>query len=294
MPLRKEMIAVRHRTAALVTTVLGSTVLAMATATLALPAAASAAAPGVDEQITLPRTFIVGSGAQTVTAVVSSKQPGPGCRKVRWSMLLRVQGVSLDQVRVDRIENGQPFALRAKYDGDQARLTDVQFDPGTLCSGRTVTAAYRVSFSGGRGTATFQVDALDAANRVLQSATASSQVANEQLGNQDPATPPPARATTPPTDPSPTATDSGADGVAGGDLSTDTPSAPPPALNIPTTQAAAKSRTPSILGPGLIVGAVLVFLGVALLMRLRSRNRGLKNQRRLTPTSFYPTPDNFS
>jgi hypothetical protein len=31
---------------------------------------------------------------------------------------------------------------------------------------------------------------------------------------------------------------------------------------------------PSLLGPGLIIGAVLVFLGVSLLLRLRLRNRG--------------------
>ena len=76
----------------------------------------------------------------------------------------------------------------------------------------------------------------------------------------------------------------------------DDPSAAPgagqAAAQIQQNRTAAKGGTPSLLGPGLIVGAVLVFLGVGLLLRLRIRNRGLKNQRNLTPTSFYPAPYN--
>jgi hypothetical protein len=281
-PLRKEMIAVRHRAAALV-----STILALATATLTLPAAASAAVPGLGLQITrIPRTFTVGAGAETVTAVVSSRQTGRLCRKVRWSMVLQVRGVSLDQVNVERVEGDKPFAVRARTQGDQARLTDVQFDPGTLCAGGTVTGSYRVAFSGGRGTATFRIDALDAANRVLQSATATSQVASR--AEADPATPP---QTTPPTadpSPSPSASDD-TGGLATADDQDPGAAdvAPTVAPGIAQSQASANGRIPSLLIPGLIVGAVLVFLGVAVLVRLRTRNRGRRN---LAPTSFYPAP----
>ena len=289
----------RHRTAALV-----STVLAMATATLALPAPASAAAAGVSVQITqLPQTFTVGAGAETVTAVVSSRQQGEACQRVRWSMLLRVRGVNLDQVRVERIENDQEFALQVRTTGDSARLTDAQFDPGSLCPGRTVTATYRVAFDGGQGTASFQVDAFDAANRLLQSASATSQVAGGQRANPDPAgTAPPAAdppaadpsatdpsATDPPAaslDPSPSESDD-AGGVAADDQGTGAGDAGPTAAA--QDPAAANGRTPSLLGPGLIVGAVLVFLGIGLLLRLRMRSQGPQNQRHLGPTSFYPT-----
>jgi hypothetical protein len=280
------MIAVRHRAAALV-----SAVLALATATLTLPAAASAAVPGLAVQITrLPKTFTVGAGAQTVTAVVSSRQTGKLCRKVRWSMLLQVRGVSLDQVNVERVEDDKPFGLRVRTQGDQARLTDVQFDPGSLCAGGTVTASYRVAFSGGQGTATFQIDALDAAGRVLQTATATSEVASGAAA--DPATPPP---TLPPTaDPTadPTPSPSASDDT-GGLVATDDQDpgaadvAPTAAAGIAQSQASANGRIPSLLIPGLIVGAVLVFLGVAVLVRLRTRNRGRRN---LAPTSFYPAP----
>ena len=47
------------------------------------------------------------------------------------------------------------------------------------------------------------------------------------------------------------------------------------------------SGTPSLLGAGLIVGGILVFLGVGLLLRLRLRNRNPKHGGQL-PTSFYP------
>src|SRR4051812_45663660 len=177
------MIAVRYRAALL------STVVALVTATLALPAPAGAVVAGLSVQITrLPKAFVVGSGADTVTAVVSSRQQGAACQRVRWSMLLRTQSVRLDQVSVQRVEDDQEFALRVRAQGDTVRLTDVRFDPGRLCPGRTVTATYRVAFSGGKGSATFEVDALDAAGRLLQSATATSQGAAEDIAN--PATPP--------------------------------------------------------------------------------------------------------
>src|SRR4051794_27337819 len=112
------MIAVRHRIAALI-----STVLALATATSALPAPASAAVAGIRITMTQPSTFRAGEDADagTVTAVVSSSENRSGCRRVRWSLRLRVQGVRLDQVRVNRLEGATAFPVRVQTEGDSAR-----------------------------------------------------------------------------------------------------------------------------------------------------------------------------
>jgi uncharacterized membrane protein len=79
--------------------------------------------------------------------------------------------------------------------------------------------------------------------------------------------------------------------VAGADDGdTAAPAAPPvAAAEIPQSQASANARTPSLLGPGLIVGGILVFLGVALLLRMRLRNQRQRHLAGLTPTSFYPS-----
>lgn len=257
----------RHRVAVLV-----SSVLAVGTAVLALPAAASAAVDGVDVTITeVPDAFEAGAGARTVE-VVASTDRGDRCRKVRWSMVLRVEGVDLDQVEVNRIEEDDSFPLRVQTDGDTARLTDVRFDPGSLCRGRTVTARYRVAFDDDapEGSVTFQAQAFDAATRLLQEASATSRV----VGNEDEDEPSPS--------PEPSESDA-AEPVA------EEPSdeaAAPPAVGLAARPAAGQGGVPSLLGPGLIVGAALVFAGVGLLVRIRMRNR--EPRRHAAPTGFYP------
>ena len=63
-----------------------------------------------------------------------------------------------------------------------------------------------------------------------------------------------------------------------------------------TTESSAAALNPasgsySVLGPGLIIGAVLVFLGVALLLRLRTRSRradpAWQTQTQTLPNGFY-------
>ena len=84
--------------------------------------------------------------------------------------------------------------------------------------------------------------------------------------------------------PSPTATDDEETAVV------DDPTTP---AQDPTSAAALNpaSGTPSVLGPGLIIGAVLVFLGVALLLRIRTRNRkeqpAWQAETQNLPTGFY-------
>ncbi|MBQ1071370.1 hypothetical protein KBX39_32070, partial [Micromonospora sp. D75] len=100
----------------------------------ALPARAAAAFS--TELSGLPDEFTAGNRVETLSAVVS-RSDGGGCVKVRWSMLVRVQGLRLDQLKVDRVEDSGSFPLEIRTEGDTARLTDRQLDPGVLCPGRT-------------------------------------------------------------------------------------------------------------------------------------------------------------
>jgi hypothetical protein len=246
------MIAVRHRAAGVLTTAL-----AVAAAALAGPAPARAAADGFDVTITeMPARFTAGADARTVT-VVASAEDGRDCEKVRWSMLLEVDGVDLDQVQVDRIEENGSFPLQVSTEGDTARLTDVRLDPGRLCPGRTVTARYLVAFtdSAPDGRVTFQAQAFDADARLLEEASASTRVVGGDAS--PPATPAPSE--TPEDEPE--------------DDAEPSPPAAVPGDAPPANRAAAEGGVPSLLGPGLVIGAVLVFLGVSLLLRLRLRNR---------------------
>jgi hypothetical protein len=275
------MIAVRHRAALFSTT--ASTIVALTTTLVAMGAPAAAAVPGFEVNITeLPGTLAVGAGPGTIE-VVASTNVGRGCQKVRWSMVMRTEQVGLEEVSIERIEETGAFPVQVQANGDTARFTDVGFDPGALCRGRTVTARYQVSLGGGAtdGRIVFQAEAYDTNERLLQLATASSQVVN---GAQ--AAPPS------PTEealPSPSATEPTDDESAAVEDpdGTPTPDEPSPTSGAIAAVPAAAGGTPSLLGVGLIVGAVLIFLGVGLLLRLRLRSRGLKG----SPTeAWQPAP----
>lgn len=258
----------RHRAAALL-----SGVLAMATATLALPVPAQAAVDGFDVTITeLPERFRAGASARTVT-VVASAEPGRRCQRVRWSMLLEADGVRLDQVRVDRVEQDGSFPLRVRADGNTARLTDVRLDPGTLCPGRTVTARYRIAFDedADEGRVRFRAQAFDAGARLLEQASSTSRVVNDDASPS----------------PSPSETEKAVEEDEEEEPAGEGGAAVPPGDDLNASRAATESGVRSLLGPGLVIGAVLVFLGVGLLLRIRMRNR--VERRPPMPTSFYPT-----
>src|SRR3954451_8140112 len=110
----------RHRLSALVTTGL-----ALVAAVLAFSAApASAAVDGF--QVTMgqtPATFTIGQQARTVTASVATDRQRR-CIKVRWALVITTDGVSLDQVRVNRVENGQTFSLRVQLEADSTRINE--------------------------------------------------------------------------------------------------------------------------------------------------------------------------
>jgi hypothetical protein len=265
------MIAVRHRAA------LATTALAVATAVLALSSPASAAQPGFQVNVSAPGLFKAGANPKTVEAVVST-DTARRCQKVRWSMVMRVSGgATLDDVKVTRIENGAEFPLESQVNGDTARLTDEKEDPGILCRGQTVTADYAISFDGGtaKGIVTFTVQALNAKNAELEQGSATSQVAGTVA-----ATP----TSTPSESATPSESPSGSDAAAAG-TATDAPTDPPNLAVQPTEAASGSTNVPSLLGPGLIVGALCVFIGVGILLRLRMRTKTPKNQP--LPTGFY-------
>jgi hypothetical protein len=257
--LRKGMIAVRIRSAALLTSTL------VAAAIVALPAPARAVVEGIEVTITeLPDEFEAGDDPRTVEVVASTdrRPDGPRCRKVRWSLVLQVTGADLDQVRVDRVEEDGSVPLRVQTEGDTARLTDVRLDPGRLCPGRTVTARYRVAFDDDTptGEVSLQAQAFGADDRLLQSASGASRVTGEE--------------------PEPSETPS-EEATAAAEPSEEAAAPPAAGTGEPELFAAAGAGgTPSLLGPGLVIGAVLVFLGVGLLLRIRMRNRNARHSHR--------------
>ncbi|WP_199516922.1 hypothetical protein [Nucisporomicrobium flavum] len=268
----------RHRAA------LAATALAAAAATLALPGPASAVEPGFAVRITeLPATFGAGAESRTLTVVASTDRVR--CLKVRWSLVLRAEGSALDQIEVERVEENGAFPVRVQSNGNTARITDVNVDPGQLCRGRTVTARYRIGFDddAGTGRVEFQPQAFDAAGTLLQQASGQSPV----VGQQPAATGAPTETAEP--TPTPTAEetrDSGDEAIDGGGEATATPGpAESDDLGAVPASASGDGDGPSLLGPGLIVGAVLVFLGVGLLLRLRMRGRGTSRHGAL-PTGF--------
>lgn len=239
---------------------------------LALTAAApAAAAPGFTARFAeLPDAFASGASPATVSVVVA-RSAGRDCLKVRWSMVLQVQELRIDQVRVERIEENGSFPVDIRADGATARVTDVQLDPGTLCRDRTVTARYAISFAEAvtKGQVSLAAEAYDANLRLLARETATRQV----IGDPVPSSPAPTepQPTDAPSDPGPSGP-AGADpsaGAAGGDGGN-------PGGGAGTGQAldpAADNRDTGLPLIGFLIGAVLVFFGAGLLVRAGWRLR---------------------
>jgi len=233
-----------------------------------LAVASPAQAAFTTELSGLPGRFTAGEQVRTISAVVSQTDRRGGCAKVRWSMVLSVQGIRLDQVKMDRVEEAGDFPLDIRTDGDVARLTDRQLDPGTLCPGRTVTARYRVAFAEDvtQGRVTLAAEAYDANLRLLARQTATRSVVGVggvPTGTPKPtATPPePTESASAPTEDESTATEEPVEEY-GAD-------AAPPAANRPVAQSGAFGVTQAAF----LLGGLLLFLGVGLLLRLRHLTR---------------------
>lgn len=246
----------------------------------ALPAPAQAAF--VTELSGLPDEFTAGGRVETVSAVVS--RDDGGCVKVRWSMVLRVRGMRLDQVRMDRVEETGSFPLDIRADGDVARLTDRRLDPGTLCPGRTVTARYRLAFAGDvtRGRITLAAEAYDANLRLLSRQTATRSVVGSTARTAAPGEPEPRPAPADPTGPA---------GETGGAAEPEAaPASDEPATDDLSTDEPVAAGAPAAAGAGrpvagaggfgavqaaFLLGGLLLSLGLGLLLRLRHLTRAV-------------------
>ncbi|MEU4423482.1 hypothetical protein AB0F81_22880 [Actinoplanes sp. NPDC024001] len=251
----------RHRVTVLTTAVLaGATMNTLA----ATPAAADE--PGFSVSVQAPDEFTVGEAGQTVTAVVTSQNRQ--CRKVRWSLLVH-GGIDADQLRVSRIEDDPDFRFRTLTEGDSVRFVDEALDPGLLCRGRTVTGRWQIEFDGpDGGEIQFEAQAFDVRDRLLSTGGAAAEVDGGRQAAPEPA---------------PSAAEEEED---------EKDQAAPPAApeSDGPVPGALASQESSLLGPGLIVGGVFVFLGVILLARLRARARAARRRAQALPTGFYTMP----
>lgn len=228
-------------------------------------APARAAAAFSTELSGLPDEFTGGDRVETLSAVVSrsDRANGNDCVKVRWSMLLRVQGLRLDQVKVDRVEESRSFPLEIRTEGDTARLTDRELDPGVLCPGRTVTAQYRVAFAEdvGRGRVSIAAEAYDPQLRLLARRTASRQV----VGEAAEPTPEPSPTSAEPTDPP-------SEEPAVEESATDEPT-DAAAVELPPAGTAGRPVAQTggfgVVQGAFLLGGLLLFLGAGLLFRMR-------------------------
>lgn len=227
-------------------------------------APASAAVAGIAVQITeLPGEFAAGSRPETVTVVAASERAGDRCIKVRWSMVMQVSGIRLDQISVNRVEDDGAFPVSVRENGDTARLTDVQLDPGALCPDRTVTARYEVAVDEDvpDGSVSFLAEAYDVNERLLQRANARREVVSGQVQQPSPDVSP-----SPSEDSEGASADDGAD-----DQTSEASEAPGTQSNTALPVSGVPERDSGLAKVGLVVGGVFVFLGVGLLMKLRRR-----------------------
>ncbi|MCY1138432.1 hypothetical protein OWR29_10525 [Actinoplanes sp. Pm04-4] len=277
LPGEKEMIGMRHLTRA--GGRIGAVLVLMVATVAAWCAPASADVPGFEVKVgRAPSTFTIGKDAKTLTAVASTDR-GRRCLKVRWALTVETKGISLDQVRVTRVENNQSFPVRASVQDEAATIVDERLDPGQLCRDRTVTGQWSVAFTGpDNGEVTFQAQAFDGVGRLLSSTGSQAQVVSPVAAKPSPS----------PT-PSPTPSETEAAPEVDEEAVAEEPQADPA-----STEAAAlnpASSSSNVLGIGLIVGALMVFLGVGMLLRLRSRNRRQLAAESSLPTGFYSMPD---
>ncbi|GAB2566615.1 hypothetical protein Aab01nite_46090 [Paractinoplanes abujensis] len=273
----KEMIGMRHLTRG------GTRISAVlvAVAMLAWASPARADVPGFEVKVgQAPRTFTIGKDAGTLTAVASTDR-GRRCLKVRWALTIETKGISLDQIRVTRVENNQSFPVRAGVEDETATVVDERLDPGQLCQGRTVTGRWDVAFTGpDDGEVTFRAQAFDAAGRLLSSTGTESQVVSP-VAAEPSESPSPSPSAVPTQDIEVEEEDPVEEQAAGAE----------PA---PSDQALTPASSSSnVLGVGLIVGALMVFLGVGMLLRLRLRNRrqpAWQTETQAMPTGFESMP----
>ncbi|GIJ80299.1 hypothetical protein SAMN05443287_101461 [Micromonospora phaseoli] len=226
----------------------------------------------------LPDQFTAGGRVETVSAVVSRTDQG-GCIKVRWSMVMSVRGLRLDQVRVDRIEETGSFPVEVRTEGAAARLTDRELDPGTLCPGRTVTAQYRIAFAGDvdQGRVSLAAEAYDQNLQLLSRQTATREVVGRG-GAARPTTAAPTPSSVPTVDPTdepvevPTVDPAEEESGSADDVAAAGGAADPPDAGAAGNQVSRNGGI-GLTEAAFLLGGLLLFLGVGLLLRLRQLTR---------------------
>lgn len=213
-------------------------------------AAPASAAQGVTVRITEVEGRFEAGAAPAQLTVVATKRTRE-CIKVRWSLVVRVQDLSLDQITIDRREEDGSFPVDFQASGAEGRLTDERLDPGTLCRNRTVTARYTIAFdddaTGGR--VTLRAEAYDARNEALESDTVTRNVQGDAAPSPSPSPTPEAAAE---------ATEEAEAPIAGGGIGE-------------PINPAANTGGSGLLPVGLAVGGMMVFLGLTLLLRARRK-----------------------
>ncbi|MFC7530679.1 hypothetical protein [Actinoplanes sp. GCM10030250] len=261
----------RHRVTVLTGVVLTGLTGAVVNPVWGSPAVADE--PGFSVAVDAPDEFAVGGNAKTITAVVTSQNRQ--CRKVRWALLVHTS-IDRKQFEVTRVEQEREFAVGTRTEGITTRFLDEAVDPGVLCRGRTVTGNWQIEFDGpDADEVQFEVQAFDVRDRLLTAGGAAAEVTGGK-------------------EPSESAAPSAPSAPEAGDSEED--AAPPAAAgNGGTagrdgTEKALASEDSALLGPGLIVGGVFVFLGVGLLLRIRARASKARRQAEALPTGFYSMP----
>lgn len=243
---------------------------------LALPAMAAAAAPGPVSLGGLPSAFQAGGGAGTLTITVTKSSNGgnEGCTQVRYAIVIRLSGLSTDEVTVSRPIGGTAVPLTASGGRGTVRVEDRLPGSAPLC-GSSVSADYEVRFLAGApsGRATFTAEALRLDGHRLGSASGSSLVTSRGVASAS-ASAKPSSSSSPSTakSASPSASvSSAALPATTGDSSTGTgvAVAQPPADTKRTSSSSGLSGTSAVF---IVAGAVLVLAGLVVLLTV---GRGL-------------------
>ncbi|WP_229074073.1 hypothetical protein [Actinoplanes sp. DH11] len=258
---------------------LAGALLAGAVLSTMIEAPATADVPGFAVRVTGPEEFAAGRSAPDVTAVVTSESRR--CRKVRWALLVHSE-LPADQLRVVRVEQDGVFGTSTSTEGITTTVLDDAPDPGTLCRGRTVTGRWQIAFTGpDAGPVRFEARAFDAQGTLLTAGGLTTRVGGDP---ESPPSPSPS-ASSADASPSPSAEDAGEDAAGGPVAPADRDEEPAEAQ-----ETALVSEDSFLLGPGLIVGGILVFLGILLLLRIRARSRAARERAQQLPTGFYTMP----
>jgi hypothetical protein len=217
----------------------------------------------------MPSSYKAGGSAGALTIQVAAKRDA-GCVLVLRRLTIRLDGLTADQVRVQRAAAGTFRDVEVVDSGDGVRVTDAAADPAPLCRGRTSAGRYRITFLAGApgGKATFVAEAFSARGERLGRDSESRRV----IGG--PALPTP----TPTPSPTPEAT---------AVVAAATAPATPPAV----APQAAKPADDG-LGLGAVVmglGVLMVGIGAALLVMLARRSRVVDDGPGEEPTLVLPT-----